>query len=74
MIDEMMWIKRDVALIIRRCHECGRYWALDNSAPGRCPCCAERRADSLVTALAAAERVNRALRGALTKAKGANRG
>jgi hypothetical protein len=67
-------LQRTITLDVERCFECGRFWAVERGVLGRCPCCADDRASKLVDELAAAERVNRALRGALTKAKGATHG
>ena len=36
-----------IVLDIRRCWQCGAFWALEKSkGDGTCPCCARRAADS----------------------------
>jgi len=68
------YIHRTEALTLemRRCHECGRYWAFDSfHSPSRaeCPACAGRQITRLYKRIGEMERTIIALKGALTKAK-----
>lgn len=53
----------------RRCYRCGRWWALETGHTGRCPKCADDKADQRNAELEAARRSIRSLKGALTKAR-----
>jgi hypothetical protein len=34
-----------ITLEIKRCWECGAFWAIENGRTGTCPCCAQRKID-----------------------------
>jgi len=62
--------KAELVLKIDRCWECGRWWAVEQFAPGGdCPCCAKIKYGKLWAEFEKLERTLRALRGALTAAK-----
>lgn len=58
-----------ITLSVRRCHECGRFYAVESFPQCRCPYCAERKVEEAHKAQAKAERSASALRGALSRRK-----
>lgn len=58
-------IRPDITLEARRCDDCGRWWALEKYASGRCPLCADRAIDRANKRADRAERQVRGLRGAM---------
>ena len=62
--------KTEVNLKIDRCWECGRWWAIEQFAPGgECPHCAHKKYKKLWDEFEKLEKTIRSLRGAITFAK-----
>ena len=68
---EQLFTDQRVRLDVRRCYECGRWWAYESYGPGsaECPVCARRTLDRLINDQEKLNRTINALRGALTRAK-----
>jgi len=68
-----MPVTLNCALVLdtHRCWTCGNYWAVESRAPGsaRCPVCAGEDVKTARKQRDKLELSNRALRGALTRAK-----
>lgn len=62
-----------IILAVRRCYECGRFWALEKAVEGSCPSCEARRRHMRMEEEDAKDRTIRSLRGAITKMKKAYR-
>jgi hypothetical protein len=63
----MTQLSRTIEMEERRCYECGRFWMLERGLSGRCPHCAENKADDRHAELEVAHRTISALRGTITK-------
>jgi len=57
----------NLTLEVRRCHDCGRWWAAETARSVRCPICADQTVARYLERAEAAERRMRAMRGALTR-------
>lgn len=68
---ERIEFQETIALKIRRCYECGNYWAVEVRASGipRCPVCTGVAVDDANQRAYKAERSARSLRGALTRVR-----
>jgi hypothetical protein len=70
-VTEWTNIQETISLKVRRCYECGNYWAVEGRVCGapRCPICAGVAVDGANQRADKAERSARSLRGALTRAR-----